>query len=548
MTRKELYATINKRAKPSKITETERTTDMNIKLKLFAAILAAALFCGVLNACSAGLGAMGNFNDLYKSSYTEEKMPDQLEEVAALAGYTMERSSGNLGLFYKDAGMLGKNYLIYNFDNNAVVKQKTIALSDTSENTLTLVQGQIVEKMGESYTLYDQLGNVLAANSDRYGTTQDLILVGNTVYRINTDTYAKAEEIPFSTLSGSLPSFDEAAGGYYYQFEDDSLAVFSHKLEYIAGYTVPQGAKQFEYFALNSGNVVLQYLVGVDSTETEYDLIEEGTKYLLKTVVLDVQTGLAAEQTMNCKIISLFRKDENKEIHYLNDKVTQAVAVAKIENYALSGTTVYAIAEDGVLESELNPLANLYDSIGPLTSGYYYAVKGDRAYLLSGGGNYLGDITGTKGYNRSMIATEHEVYNYNMERIVSVEDTEGEMRYQTATADLMFFANADGKCISVSATGAKTVVADGENTFFAGVIGEGIFGIRVSGAAGAADTYRYYDSTGKALLGDAASEAEYTKINQAKILSVTDADGTVRYYRLSVSGAGASETTKNNKK
>ena len=147
MTRKELYATINKRAKPSKITETERTTDMNIKLKLFAAILAAALFCGVLNACSAGLGAMGNFNDLYKSSYTEEKMPDQLEEVAALAGYTMERSSGNLGLFYKDAGMLGKNYLIYNFDNNAVVKQKTIALSDTSENTLTLVQGQIVEKM-----------------------------------------------------------------------------------------------------------------------------------------------------------------------------------------------------------------------------------------------------------------------------------------------------------------------------------------------------------------------------------------------------------------
>ena len=50
------------------------------------------------------------------------------------------------------------------------------------------------------------------------------------------------------------------------------------------------------------------------------------------------------------------------------------------------------------------------------------------------------------------------------------------------------------------------------------------------------------------MLGDAASEAEYTKINQAKILSVTDADGTVRYYRLSVSGAGASETTKNNKK
>lgn len=521
---------------------------MNAKRKIFATILMVVLLCSVLNACSTGFAQLGNFNDVYQSGYTQDKMPDQLEEIAALAGYTMEATSGNLGLFSKDAGMLGKNYLVYNFNNQAVVKQKTIALADSGDATLTLVQGQLVEKTGDTYTLYDQLGNVLTANSDRYGTTQNLILLGNTVYRIDTETYAKAEEIPFGRLCGDLPSFDDTVGGYYYRLADESLMVFNHKLEYVAGYTAPLNAKEFKYFALSNGNLILQYRIDVDGTDAEYDVMKEGSKYRLKTFLLDVQTGLTTEKPMNGAIAFFSRRDADAEMRYFQDKISQVALVLEIADHAFTDMTAYAVADDGVLEATLNPLGDLYDAINPLVSGYFSAARGGRTYLLSGNGSCLGDISGMKGYNQSMLATDHEVYDYHLERIVSVEDTEGEMHYQTATPELMFFANDDGKVISVSSSGAKTVVADGKETFFTEVIGGGLFGIRVAGAAGGADTYRYYDSKGKALLSDAAAPAEYTKINQAEILSVTDADGTVRYYRLSVSGTNAAEVTKSNKK
>lgn len=508
-----------------------------MKHKLLTAFLAALLLCGTLSACSSGLGTVGYFNDLYQSSYTAEPAPDRLEAIPLLSGYTLVEKSGNLGLFSKYAGMLGTDYIVYNFQNQSIVREKNIALSEHDSCTISLKLGQILETADGLYALYDQLGNCLASNASRYGHTQDLILVGNYVYRFDLHTYEKTAAVPFSTLSGELPDYDQKAGEYYYRYAEKSLMIFDSDLTYRIGFRYPENAISCTYFPLNEGNVIVQYAICVNDSEQEYTYADEKGCYLLKTHFIDVKSEHIDEQETVCLFDTVFGEEELAQIDFINQSVKQLAYVSMIENHMLESRSLYSVATDGYPEKQFALFSEMYDGILPMGGGCYGAYKDGRTYLLNGTGTVLGDISGVEGYNNVMLATNGEVYGYDMHLITSISNTEGEMQYADATDSLIFFQNENGKCVSVSENGARKTVADGENTFFLGVIGFGIYGVVTGDAEGQNGTYSYYDATGKALLDRAGGEADAFEANGVKVIFAPDENGVMQYYQAVVSTA-----------
>ena len=124
----------------------------------------------------------------------------------------------------------------------------------------------------------------------------NLICFDNAVYRVSDDGSIK-EVIEKSSFPPVLPSIDFYNGEYYIAYtHGDSLGfvVYDHSLEIVSDWNFDRmmsGNYDHNFHILNNGNVVFQLNEELPETAKKYDILIQGRKYKLTTLLINPKNG-----------------------------------------------------------------------------------------------------------------------------------------------------------------------------------------------------------------------------------------------------------------
>ncbi len=499
-----------------------------MKVKFCSIFLLICLLLGALCACgSTKSESPTKLSSVYNVKWTPDAPANTLTNISELNTSLNTESDGTLALFAKEENG-NKVFNVYSLETQTVVYTKTVAL--TSADSVSLACGQIIDLSSDKYFLYDKTGKKITEGNgaSTFSTKANLVILDNTVYRINDYTYAIEDSFTYSSISGELPSFTYWNDNYYYLEVEKDLFVYSNKCELLHVYTVPAGA-EYGFFYLYDGSVMIQYSMALPDDAAKYDILSNSgeKKYDLHTLVLDPKDGDTKEYEVSWLVGNVIAvDDENIRLDYLDDSVKNIAYVNTINDYRVdTNIQVYSIdSKCNVKGSLSNQLAGQKSMLIPFGNEKYLCEsRNGNVYLLDKNGKNIGAINNYKGYNTHYLATETAVYDFSLAKVLDMDD----MKYSDATSELIFFTNDDGKCTAVKSDGTTITVADGNNTLFAGVIEGDIYAI----SRPSEGTYSYYDASGNLLVSGIAGELVFiSEYDNCYLFSCLSTEDITNYY------------------
>lgn len=213
-----------------------------MKIKFCSIFLLICLLLGALCACgSTKSESPTKLSSVYNVKWTPDAPANTLTNISELNTSLNTESDGTLALFAKEENG-NKVFNVYSLETQTVVYTKTVAL--TSADSVSLACGQIIDLSSDKYFLYDKTGKKITEGNGAidFSTKANLVILDNTVYRINDYTYAIEDSFTYSSISGELPEFTYWNDNYYYLEVEKDLFVYNNKCELLHVYTVPAGA------------------------------------------------------------------------------------------------------------------------------------------------------------------------------------------------------------------------------------------------------------------------------------------------------------------
>lgn len=500
-----------------------------MKIKFCSIFLLICLLLGALCACgSTKSESPTKLSSVYNVKWTPDAPANTLTNISELNTSLNTESDGTLALFAKEENG-NKVFNVYSLETQTVVYTKTVAL--TSADSVSLACGQIIDLSSDKYFLYDKTGKKITEGNGAidFSTKANLVILDNTVYRINDYTYAIEDSFTYSSISGELPEFTYWNDNYYYLEVEKDLFVYNNKCELLHVYTVPAGAYEYGFFYLYDGSVMIQYSMALPDDAVKYDILSKSgeKKYDLHTLVLDPKDGDTKEYEVSWLVGNVIAvDDENIRLDYLDDSVKNIAYVNTINDYRVdTNIQVYSIdSKCNVKGSLSNQLAGQKSMLIPFGNEKYLGEsRNGNVYLLDKNGKNLGAINNYKGYNTHYLATETAVYDFSLAKVLDMDD----MKYSDATSELIFFTNDDGKCTAVKSDGTTITVADGNNTLFAGVIAGDIYAI----SRPSEGTYSYYDASGNLLVSGISGELIFiSRYDNCYLFSCLSTKDITNYY------------------
>lgn len=470
-----------------------------MKIKLCAIFLLVSLLTGIFCACGgkAESEKPTKLSSVYNVKWTPDAPANTLTNISELNTSLNTESDGSLALFIKEENG-NKIFNVYSLESNSVVYTKTVSL--TSADNVSLVCGQIIDLSSDEYFLYDKTGKKITEGkgATTLSTKANLIVLDDTVYRINDYTYEIEDSFTYSPISGELPEFTYWNDDYYYLESDNDLFVYNNKCELINVYTVPGSAYKYDFFYLYDGSVMVQYATVLANDTEKYDILSAkgDTRYDLHTVVIDPKDGDTKEYEVSWVAVDVIVTNDKTDFDFLDNSVKNIAVVHTISDYHVGDSTqIYSIDSKCKVKGNLsNQLAGQDALLIPLGNEKFFCeLRNGSVYLIDKNGKNLGAINNYKGYNTHYIATETAVYDYSLNKVIDMDD----MKLSDMTSELLFFTDEEtGKCTAVKSDGTTITVANGNSTSFAGVIEGDIYVIHHLSEG----TYSYYDASGNLLV------------------------------------------------
>lgn len=493
------------------------------KMRIIAALSLILCLVTVLSSCGAK-GILSVFNEVTKPDAT----PTVSKKIDGLAG-TVLSDDGDLVLL-SDAQADKILYKVYNVNKDAVVYEQPVLYTDLFDVEITLgsVSGVsyftvVTENEDDEVTnakLYGSSGGaavVEALKDPEYAEYNDEVIV------FNGSAYGAGENGAIVKLFdvdefSRLGSADVTTEEYNYLFDGGEMIITDKQGAFVNGYNVESYADEVEFFVLENGNVVIQYMVKLPDDVEKYDaLIEEsgmmGTtnkKVDLVTKIFNVKRGTVKDANVDFVIKMLYNRN-TIDSDDVNEKYKYNLAtILRITDKRIDNSNIEMVS--------LNNRLGVKQDLSDIVDGGMYAryVGGEKYAIYDRFGNLNivtknGKVEKTVpsgsiiGATSDYIVTSDTVYDYDFNKLYDlkgngydvVEIGEGYIILSKATEQGVEYARYHGGTVTVIITASATDSEFVKNEWDEGV---SLYCIKVNNAGTGTVTYNYYTAAG-ALVG-----------------------------------------------
>ncbi len=337
--------------------------------KLFSLLLALVMALGVLTACGIKGTTFGKYLNVDYNTHAD--LVQSLTLIQDLEGYTVNASNDEFVVFKKvdteSADTLVATYKVIALRSGNIISTFTDTLSTTTVDTVTTITstnysfeliGNVpaikVQKVDTTstatepidtktnYTLYDATGAAVMSQEASFSLTttfNDWAIFDDVVYTVNKESGALTKKFTTPVNFKNISNY-EINDTYIYVESNDDILVYDHDFKVVAVWSTPANSSVRSWFALNDGNVFIQYDKELEPDEKKYDYyvgnsLNNMIKYDLVTEIYNIEKkkskDIDFEYILNQGIsrYSLNKSVDGEEI-YADDAFENVVVVSSI--------------------------------------------------------------------------------------------------------------------------------------------------------------------------------------------------------------------------
>ncbi len=441
---------------------------------------------------------------------------------------TDDYSSISIKLYDDFFVVVCKDKLTSEFTTNLMNKEgANIATAEGEVYPKDFIAGDIY---ADSVNLYD-LAGLFTFDGDLYSCREGVI------------TLVKKE----MSVPSQIPVSYLYTNEYYWVDFGERYVAFDKDLNEVAEYKLPSYAEDSLVEIMKNGNLFVQYSVPVDQESTEYDYIDDDTKYNLYQYVYSIKNNELKEIDFGGYISYVVPIEENKadmpygDYTYNVDQNDVALAIAyRIENKRINEneSIVCVINKDNVITKTYSNPSNF--SIRHLLSNDRFLVmnynKGMYQIVdskLKVYGEFKSSAFNYYDFNGAFIIVDGDLYNHDFKLIYEANE-ESEI---TLGVNMAYVTEnvPDSEYYSVYVINAGDTAkgdvfftySETNNVQF--VLSDLFMCVRT--ITNASTTYSYYVN-GKAVISDSATTYSYVAANQDVIIVSTVVDGETVYKAI----------------
>lgn len=226
-----------------------------------------------------------------------------------------------------------------------------------------------------------------------------------------------------------------------YGYVENENTVFVYKLDKwvncVASYQIPSYFLDKNWAVLENGNVLIYASVQLPYDAVSYDYVDEGNKYDLVYVILDVVQNKTTEVEFGYQIVAAY--DEETIATYYTSQALNVFYVYPIVNDRIDMMNGMEL----VVDNTLTVLYNCFDVL-PELNGENYRLT-DNLFLKTtwyDDINYICEVVDEKGekvayvpvgafINENYISYDNKIYNFKMEELIDLDDYNGSDVYDS---------------------------------------------------------------------------------------------------------------------
>ncbi|MBR5140329.1 MAG: hypothetical protein IKV16_04660 [Clostridia bacterium] len=493
-------------------------------------VLVLALLLCVILACTS-CGKDLSPAELYENNPIEERYPalTTAESIYALSDYNFDssKSAGEL-LYFVDED--GEYYKVYNAETNSVVLSGS---AEDHEVSVFSVYGIYFVKVVSEFsdekdttTIYNANGVSVASATDYsapdVSTSLDMFEFDNVIYRV--DEEGGVEEVCESVFF-DLSSYDCKTTEHYFVVDDNEISVYDLELNNVFYWEYNNdNCDEMEILILSDKYVLAQALVELAQDESEYDVLMDGDKYDLVSIILNVKNGKENEVDLNYFVNDImYIADEVNSYEYdafqLPDGADVLAYITYIENKAVIDDEVYVTLNPKNAKVK-KTVAEEYDA--------YYRIDEDLWFLrYKSGDTVLADdkceviakFENPDEITASYIVANGKIFDFSLTELYDLKSND--MTVYATLANNIILADEEGDkyLFNGSATVNKIEDFNTHSNQYYVTVDDG--------------DYTFYNENGAVITSKTLSS--YTQIysnddNTLKIFKLVDEDYNISYY------------------
>ena len=405
---------------------------------LFLAILAAVL-CLCLVSCAP------KPSKIYNTDYKETPVYDEITKIEQIGADSLSQIKGSIAVFKSLASYpvttvfnvnTGKELCVFTDSASTAYEVELIQAPLANGAAVFLVTKTVslstVLEPTKEYALYDSEGDVLTecdGKVDKPSTVNDLVIFNNKAFRVDGDDASHAFDV--SPLGASIPNCTYVSDDYNYAISSDktSVRVYNGSYELVAFYEVPEYATASVIFVMNDQNVLIQYIVEQASDARSYDLIVEGEKYKLESLILKVKNGKTKNVNLKHLIENVSNEITDSEFSSKFAKVANCATIYEIEDKMIdhgNPKTVW-MKKNGKVKKDLDVYINSQKGTLTLVADDRFVAtnKQGQSFLLNGKGENLGEITkavSAEALKDGYILMGDKIYDYDLALVLDISE------------------------------------------------------------------------------------------------------------------------------
>ena len=362
-------------------------------------------------------------------------------ELSELTDFTIQSSSGNLVLFTSTNYSYTTpevTYKVLNVESGTVVLTKTVS-SGTANVSLECGLIKYSSSYTDSYNvttynteIYDANGSYVANADSQESVTYyyaELYKFDGKLYTIEDGVPALKFDKPFVALPGDI---DDYTNTYYYDESGDALYVYNTEFALVTEFFFPMNAEDTDWFVLNNNNVFAQSIIALPDDAESYDVYMEGTKYDVKSYIINAENGEATYIDFAYIVDEVTRysyldEEEIAEYGIVANSFTNLVELTEIVDKTLSGDEILADLNDNMeFVAFADQVINAQnDRVYPVAEDrYIVSDDSGKVYLVDGNGNMIGEVTGADNRNGEYFLEDGKYYDTNLNYVADVSNYE----------------------------------------------------------------------------------------------------------------------------
>lgn len=521
-------------------------------LVLVAALLVAVM---ALTACGGSVAIKDYLNPDYDTS---APVFTTAEKISALKDYSYISDNGYIAVFSMIAedDVTDRTYKLVSLADGSVIA--TLHKADTVSTFVAYGPAYIVTSITTAedadepittHTLYDVTGSAIATSEDVSTASvlnyNEFLLYDRVLYEIDAKgALTKVIDVP-EYVSVDI---DIVTDDYFYVESENAVIVYDREFNYVSFYELPGYATEESFFVLDSGDMLIQYWVELDSEATKYDIYEvsEGltVKFDLVTLIVSAEDGSAKEIKLNYLVEEVVSNSELYDAEddnnmFIEDSFENIAILIPIEdgkvNEASSAADICFMDNKGKVGASLKLFDDMiaYNVPQKIADNVYAAYGASGIVLVDGEGEIIKRVTNFRNLEMAgnYFVGEYAIYSADLSEVVydlkanDVEDVEivGDSVFMNIEMDddeykVVLFADGETKTIFNS----KTMSEEKSLGFVDAIDGYYIYDI-------AEDEYTYYNAKGEKLI-KTATEVKFIATGEDTIIAMVVEDDGRTFY------------------